>query len=272
MHIRVPFFAFALLVAAPSSSFASSACDCGFASDPLGVDHDAVPTNLKLFIEKGTDRPGLSLTKTMSGAPQDIPFHFEEATGGTGDAWMVPDMPLEPNTMYEWGRGELRVSFTTGAGADTEAPTFTSAALEARAIDGACPEHLAAALSVVGAGDNTATPSQLTWKITLKSPAKTLYLPPGDNGYIGRMLTDEAGWDTCLSNVVEAEEDKTYEASLVALDWAGNATQEVSTSFQFSTGGSSGCGCRAAGGAAPGAAGAFFLAAAALFVSRRRRR
>jgi len=272
MRLPPALVAFALLLAAPATALASSPCACGLGITPLHGDVKDFPTNGRLFIQAGTPRAALSLVKVVAAAPaEDVPFHFEDLAGGTGDAWLVPDAPLEPNTGYAWGHGNLKSPFITGAGPDTEAPTFTSAIIQGSAMDGACEEHLAATFVIDGPADNTAPFTNWFIQINLESPARTIYLSPVNEFYFGRMTTDEPGWENCLNNVPEAEEGKTFPANLVAFDWAGNASKTATNSFQFEAGGSSGCGCEVVGSRSEGGA-AFAAIAAALAFMRSRRR
>jgi MYXO-CTERM domain-containing protein len=270
MRTFTALFISALVSAIPSAAFASSACECGLRSDPLGSDPKAVPPNAKLFVNAGTDRSSLSLAKVMNGVSQPVPFHFEDTSEGTGDGWLVPDALLDPSATYEYIEGEFHQPFTTAAGEDTIAPTFTTAGLFPDPMPGACEDHISAALRTEGGTDNSTDQSLWTWKVSIKSPAKTIYFPPLGNGYLGRMDTDDRSWDTCLSNFPEAELDKKYEATLVAFDWAGNASQAVTTSFELAAGGA-GCGCHMVDSSKSTETGAFFLGAMALMAFRRRR-
>jgi MYXO-CTERM domain-containing protein len=101
--------------------------------------------------------------------------------------------------------------------------------------------------------------------------AKVVYIPPTYTRYLGRMDIDDKSWDSCLSNFPEAELDTAFEATLVAFDWAGNASKEVTTSFQFAEGGS-GCGCRMVEDENSSTSGVFISGALALVLARRRKR
>lgn len=260
----------AWVLAIPSAVSASEACICGLGTSPLGIEAKDVPTNVKIFVTAGSNRATLSIAKVVNGMPQPIATHFEDAPEGTGDGWIVPDAPLDPMTTYEYVVGEIREQFTTGAGADTMAPTFSSAALLSLPMPGACEDHVSAALRAESGVDDSTTQGLWTWRINIKSPATTLYLPPQSIGYIGRMDTDDKSWESCLNNFQAAELDKEYTATLTALDWAGNASTEASTTFEFAAGGT-GCGCHAVGHTESTEMSVLVGGALALFAFRRRR-
>ncbi|MBK9258370.1 MAG: hypothetical protein IPM54_00875 [Polyangiaceae bacterium] len=268
-------FISALVFATASTAFGQGVCTCEFTSgDPLGYSKNPVPTNVKLFVAAGMDRSIPSLSKVVDGVSEPVPFHFEDAPEGTGDGWLVPDAPLEPMTSYEYTYRwkDYPTRMTTGAGEDTTAPTFTTAEIVPRGLIGECIPHISAILLKEGASDDVAEPFSLTWRATIKSPAKTIYFPPLAWGYIGRMNKGEWAEDSCLNNFLEAELGKQYEATLVAFDWAGNVSREVSTSFEFADSESSDCGCRMADSSKSIEMRAFFLGALALLAYRRRRR
>jgi hypothetical protein len=270
MHLSTLLFLTAFIVAIPSAAFATPGCPCSTGGDPLGIEAKGVPTNVKLFVPAGTDRATLSLAKVVNGMSQPVPSHFEDTPESTGDGWIVPDAPLDPMASYEYVKGDIRDPFTTGPGDDTAAPTFTTAAFVAEAMAGACEQHIAATLRTEGGADDSTEQSRWTWKVTITSPAKTLYFPPGTDGYLGRMDTDDSSWTSCLNNFPAAELDKTFEAKLVALDWAGNASKEATTSFEFAEA-SGGCGCRMAESAKSTEMSAFLFGALALLACRRRK-
>ena len=267
MHTFTFVFIAALVLAIPSAAFASDACSCALGDRPLGyLDANAVPPNVKLFVRASSNRAILSFAKVVDGVSQPIPFHFEDVPEGTGDGWIVPDAPLDPKTTYEYVQGEFRQLFTTSPGEDAIAPTFTTAGFVPLTMGGACQDHISASLETKGAVDDTTAQDLWTWRVTIKSPAKTIYMPPQGGTYIGRMET----WKDCLVNFPEAELDKKFEATLVAFDWAGNASREESTTFEFAEGGI-GCGCRMTGSSKSTGMNAFFLGALALLAFRRRK-
>jgi len=88
-------------------------------------------------------------------------------------------------------------------------------------------------------------------------------------GYLGRMADGRP--DSCLDNFPAADLGRKYEATLVAFDWAGNASKEVSTTFEFADSEGSDCGCRIGGSSKSTELSAFFGGALAFLVFRRRR-
>ncbi len=266
MRTSTLLFLSALVLSIPSAAFASDACSCALGGPALGFDPKAVPPNVKLFVPAGSDRTIVSFAKVVDGVSQPIPFHFEDAPEGTGDGWIVPDAPLDPMATYEYVQGNRREPFTTSPGEDAIAPTFTTAGFVPSTLIGACEDHVSAALQTEGAADDTTAQNLWTWKVSIKSPAKTIYMAPQAGTFIGRT----ENWDNCLVNFPEAELDKKFEATLVAFDWAGNASREVSTSFEFAEGGM-GCGCRTTGSSRPTETSAFFLGTLALLAFRRRK-
>jgi MYXO-CTERM domain-containing protein len=273
MRYSIPLFLSILVLAAPSTASASDACDCSFGNDPIGLgdSSEGLPTNLRLFVGGVADRQSLSFAKIVNGSPEPVAFHFEESADGPGAPWMVPDALLEPMTTYEYIRGGFHHQFMTGTGEDLSAPTFTSARIESISMAGACEAHIGARLTTDGEVDDTAPKHLLTWRATFSKPAKVVYFPPNFTRYLGRMDIDDNSWDSCLSNFPAAELDTTFEATLVAFDWAGNASKEVTTSFQFAEGGS-GCGCRMVEDDNSSTSGVFISGALALAVARRRKR
>jgi hypothetical protein len=266
MRTSTLLFISAFVLAIPSAAFASDACSCWLGNGPLGVQPNAVPPNVKLFVPAGYDRSIFSLAKVVDEVSQPIPFHFEDAPEGTGDGWIVPDAPLDPMATYEFVQGKSRQPFTTSPGEDTIAPTFTNAGFVPYTLSGACEDHVSAALQTEGAADDTTMPGLWTWRVSIKSPATTMYLSPQSGIVIGRMET----WGGCMVSFPAAELEKKFDATLVAFDWAGNASREVSTTIEFAEGGM-GCGCWMTGTSKSTEMSTLFVGALALLVFRRRK-
>jgi hypothetical protein len=274
--MRAIVFGLIFSLATISTARASSPCECEYAWSLPANETASVPLNAQLFVFwQSADSTTFSL-HTQADPQQDLPVTVTAASDRDGTFWVVPQADLQAQTAYALDAerppsGSYSLRFTTGDARDEQAPTLSGLSINGGALSGACPDHLAAIVSLSGASDDITPANQLLIRVEVTDPEAepgltTVFLSPG------RAVLGDSRPDPCLASYPGATADKGYEATAALIDWAGNISEpSASVGFAFRENNTNaGCGCSQEG--RPLTQWSLLMMAAILFLQGRRKK